>query len=260
MKKFAVIILILAFILGIGITVSGCKDDQGKKQETKQEVKEETKEETKAEAKEETKEEAKTEDKEETKEETKTEAKEETKEETKPEVKQEDANKESERGDKMAANIYAIIKTDKGDMKLELFPDVAPNTVLNFVTLINKGYYNGLNFHRVVPGFVIQGGCPKGDGTGSPGYLIPAEFNKRKHLKGTLAMARAQDPDSAGSQFYICLEAQPFLDNQYTVFGQLVEGKDVPEKIRQGDKIISITIEGELPASLKGKELKKSKM
>lgn len=210
MKKFAVIILLLAFVLGIGITVSGCKDEQGKKEETKQEA------------------------------------------------KQEDPNKESERGDEMAANIYAVIKTDKGDMKLELFPDVAPNTVLNFVTLANKGFYNGLNFHRVVPGFVIQGGCPNGNGMGGPGYQIPAEFNKRKHLKGTLAMARSQSPDSAGSQFYICLDPQPGLDGQYTVFGQLVEGKEVPEKIKVGDKITSITIEGELPASLKGKEVKKS--
>ena len=248
MKKFVSIFLILAFVLVLGIAVSGCKDEQGKKEETKQAIKDESKDESKGAVKDESKDAVKED------------SKEDSKEETKEEAKKEDTKKESERGDEMAENIYAIIKTDKGDMKLELFPDVAPNTVLNFVTLINKGYYNGLNFHRVVPGFVIQGGCPKGDGTGSPGYMIPAEFNKKKHLKGTLAMARAQDPDSAGSQFYICLDAQPFLDNQYTVFGQLVEGKDVPEKIKQGDKIKSITIEGELPASLKGKEVKKSNL
>ncbi len=242
MKKFAVIILILAFLMGIGLVLSGCKDDQGKKEETRTEAKAETGMEAKEDTKTETKEDTKTEDKAAPKEDT----------------KQGDANKENERGDEMAANIYAIIKTDKGDMKLELFPDVAPNTVLNFVTLAGKGYYDGLNFHRVVPGFVIQGGCPNGNGMGGPGYSIPAEFNKRKHLKGTLAMARSQNPDSAGSQFYICLDPQPGLDGQYTVFGQLVEGKEVPEKIVVGDKIKSITIEGELPASLKGKEIKKS--
>jgi peptidylprolyl isomerase/peptidyl-prolyl cis-trans isomerase B (cyclophilin B) len=98
-----------------------------------------------------------------------------------------------------------------------------------------------------VPGFVIQGGCPKGDGTGGPGYTLPAEFNKRKHLKGTLAMARTMDPNSAGSQFYICLDAIPHLDNQYTVFGQIVKGHEIPEKIRQGDKMKIEIISGEIP-------------
>ncbi len=140
------------------------------------------------------------------------------------------------------------ISTDKGDMLLELFPDSAPKHVASMCDLIKKGYYNGLNFHRVVPGFVIQGGCPKGDGTGGPGYTLPAEFNKRKHLKGTLAMARTMDPNSAGSQFYICLDAIPHLDNQYTVFGQIVKGHEVPEKIRQGDKMKIEIISGEIPA------------
>lgn len=129
------------------------------------------------------------------------------------------------------------ISTERGDMILELFPDSAPNHVSSMLSLIKKGFYDGLKFHRVVPGFVIQGGDPKGDGTGGPGYKIKAEFNSRKHLKGTLAMARSMDPDSAGSQFYICLDAQPFLDGQYTVFGQLRSGHDVPEKVRQGDKM-----------------------
>ena len=94
-----------------------------------------------------------------------------------------------------------------------------------------------LTFHRVVPGFVIQGGCPKGDGTGGPGYTIPAEFNSRKHEKGSLSMARTMDPNSAGSQFFICLDRTPHLDNQYTNYGQVVKGHDIPEKIRMGDKM-----------------------
>ncbi|MDN5279732.1 MAG: hypothetical protein PWR01_3697 [Clostridiales bacterium] len=137
------------------------------------------------------------------------------------------------------------ITTDKGDMYLEMFPDVAPKHVESMLKLIKDGYYNGLTFHRVVPGFVIQGGCPKGNGTGGPGYTLPAEFNNRKHLKGTLAMARTSDPNSAGSQFYICLDAIPHLDNQYTVFGQIVKGHEVPEKVKQGDKMqIEIIQEG----------------
>jgi peptidylprolyl isomerase/peptidyl-prolyl cis-trans isomerase B (cyclophilin B) len=136
-----------------------------------------------------------------------------------------------------ATNPLIKIATDKGDMLFELFPDSAPKHVESLLKLTKDGFYEGLTFHRVVPGFVIQGGCPKGTGTGGPGYTLPAEFNKRKHLKGTLAMARASDPNSAGSQFYICLDAIPHLDNQYTVFGQIVKGDDVPEKIKQGDKM-----------------------
>ena len=154
--------------------------------------------------------------------------------------------------------LYAIIKTEKGNMKAELYPDVAPNTVLNFVTLAKKGFYDGLTFHRVIPNFVIQGGCPLGTGTGGPGYTIPAEFNKRKHLLGTLAMARSNNPDSAGSQFYICLAPQPSLDNNYTVFGQVIEGVSTAQNIVKGDKIETIEIQGELPADLKDKEIKKS--
>ena len=136
------------------------------------------------------------------------------------------------------------ISTECGDMILELFPDSAPKHVESMLNLIEKGFYNGLKFHRVVPGFVIQGGDPKGDGTGGPGYRIKAEFNNRKHLKGTLAMARAMDPDSAGSQFYICLDAIPYLDGQYTVFGQLRSGHDVPEKVRQGNKMTITILQG----------------
>lgn len=142
------------------------------------------------------------------------------------------------------------IATDKGNMVLELFPDVAPKHVESMLTLTKKGYYKGLTFHRVVPGFVIQGGCPLGTGTGGPGYTLPAEFNARKHLKGTLAMARTMDPNSAGSQFYICLDAIPHLDNQYTVFGQVVKGHEVPENIKQGDKMdITILQDMTAPAS-----------
>jgi len=134
-------------------------------------------------------------------------------------------------------NPVVKLTTDAGEMLLELFPGDAPKHVEGMLTLIEKGYYNGLTFHRVVRDFVIQGGCPKGDGTGGPGYTLPAEFNKRPHEKGTLAMARTSDPNSAGSQFYICLDRIPHLDNQYTVFGKVVKGDEVPEKVKQGDKM-----------------------
>ena len=118
-----------------------------------------------------------------------------------------------------------LITLENGnEIRLELFPQDAPKTVENFVTLAKKGFYNGLTFHRVVPGFVVQGGCPKGNGTGGPGYTVPAEFNKNKHVRGSLAMARSQDPDSAGSQFYFTYGAQPHLDNNYTVFGKVTSG------------------------------------
>jgi len=137
------------------------------------------------------------------------------------------------------------LTTDVGEIWVELFPDSAPKHVESLLTLAKKGFYNGLAFHRVVPGFVIQGGCPKGDGTGGPGYTLPAEFNKRRHEKGTLAMARTMDPNSAGSQFYICLDAIPHLDGQYTVFGKVVKGNDLPEKVKQGDKMKIDIIQGE---------------
>jgi peptidyl-prolyl cis-trans isomerase B (cyclophilin B) len=125
----------------------------------------------------------------------------------------------------------AVVKTGYGDITLEFFPEDAPEHVRNFIELAQKEFYNGLTFHRIVPGFVIQGGCPKGDGTGGPGYHVSAEFNSRKHMPGTLAMARAQDPDSAGSQFYICLSELPQLDGQYTVFGQVIDGMNVVQRI-----------------------------
>ena len=110
-----------------------------------------------------------------------------------------------------------------GTIVLELFPDDAPKTVENFVKLSNDGYYDGLTFHRVIPDFMIQGGCPQGTGTGGPGYTIPAEFNRTSHEPGVLSMARTSDPNSAGSQFFICLEKVPHLDRQYTAFGRTAD-------------------------------------
>jgi cyclophilin family peptidyl-prolyl cis-trans isomerase/predicted GIY-YIG superfamily endonuclease len=135
------------------------------------------------------------------------------------------------------------ISTDKGDIVLELFPDDAPIHTAAFLKLVKDGFYDGLAFHRVEPGFVIQGGDPDGNGTGGPGYRLPAEFNSRSHLRGTLAMARTSDPDSAGSQFYICLADTRFLDGQYTVFGQTVDGIETIDKIKKGDKMNTLTVE-----------------
>ena len=138
----------------------------------------------------------------------------------------------------------AVITLDNGNtIKIEFFPQDAPKTVENFVTLAKKGFYNGLTFHRVVPDFVVQGGCPKGDGTGGPGYQIKAEFNKQKHVRGAVAMARSQHPDSAGSQFYITYGATPHLDGNYTVFGKVVSGMEHVDRIKQGDKMKTVTIE-----------------
>jgi peptidyl-prolyl cis-trans isomerase B (cyclophilin B) len=137
----------------------------------------------------------------------------------------------------------AVITLDSGaEIRLEFFPEDAPKTVENFVTLTKKGYYNGLTFHRVVPGFVVQGGDPKGNGTGGPGYTIKAEFNKRKHERGSLAMARSQHPDSAGSQFYITYGPQPHLDGNYTVFGRVTSGMEHVDRIKQGDRMTSVVI------------------
>jgi peptidyl-prolyl cis-trans isomerase B (cyclophilin B) len=136
-----------------------------------------------------------------------------------------------------------VITLDNGnEIRVEFFPDDAPKTVENFVTLAKKGFYNGLTFHRVVADFVVQGGCPQGTGTGGPGYTIPAEFNRNKHVRGSLAMARSQHPDSAGSQFYFTYGAQPHLDNNYTVFGKVTSGMEHVDRIRQGDKMKSVSI------------------
>lgn len=138
---------------------------------------------------------------------------------------------------------YATIETDKGTIKAELYVKQAPITTKNFIDLANSGFYNGLTFHRIEPGFVIQGGDPKGDGTGGSGKTIPLEINSElKHVKGALAMARTQDPNSATSQFYITLAETPFLDGQYAVFGKVVQGMDVVGKIQVGDKMNKVTI------------------
>lgn len=140
----------------------------------------------------------------------------------------------------MAKNpIVTITMADGGVMKAELYPEIAPNTVNNFVSLIKKGFYDGLTFHRVIATFMIQGGDPDGNGTGGPGYHIPGEFaangfeNNLKHTRGVLSMARSGHPDSAGSQFFIMHKNAPHLDGQYAAFGKLIEGEDVLDKIAE---------------------------
>lgn len=125
------------------------------------------------------------------------------------------------------------IETDLGEFTVELWDDVAPNHAANFLKLADSGFYNGLAFHRIIPNFVIQGGCPNGDGTGGPGWKVKAEFNDRKHEKGVLSMARSSHPDSAGSQFFVCLgrEHCQHLDGQYTAFGKVIDGIGAVEKI-----------------------------
>src|SRR4051812_34500446 len=142
-------------------------------------------------------------------------------------------------GGAVSTNEVAIIKTSAGEMTVEFWADVAPKTVENFKTLAKKGFYDGTAFHRIVKGFMIQGGDPLSKdpkmedrwGTGDPGYKIKAEFNDKKHEKGVISMARSQSPDSAGSQFFICLDAAPFLDHKYTAFGKVTKGLDVLENI-----------------------------
>jgi len=139
---------------------------------------------------------------------------------------------------KKMAETKAIIETKFGNIELKFFPDVAPNHVNNFIELAKKGFYDGTIFHRVIPGFMIQGGDPNSKspdkashGTGGPGYTVKAEFSGKPHKRGTLSMARAADPNSAGSQFFICVADAAFLDRQYTVFGEVVSGMEVADKI-----------------------------
>ena len=137
----------------------------------------------------------------------------------------------------------AVIALDQGgEIRIEFFPADAPRTVENFAALARKGFYDGLTFHRVVPDFVVQGGCPKGNGTGGPGHTVKAEFNAQKHLRGSVAMARSPDPDSAGSQVYITYGPTPHLDGNYTVFGRVVAGMEHVDRITQGDRMRSVTI------------------
>ena len=137
----------------------------------------------------------------------------------------------------------AIMETEKGTIELELFPEDAPGTVENFEKLIKEGFYDGLTFHRVIPDFVIQGGCPVGNGTGGPGYTIKCETegNPNKPGTGALSMAHA-GKDTGGSQFFITHSPQPHLDGVHTVFGQVIKGMDVVNAIKQGDKMVKVTI------------------
>ncbi len=137
-------------------------------------------------------------------------------------------------------NPIVTVKTNAGTMKIELYPQVAPNTVNNFISLVNKGFYNGTIFHRVIPGFMIQGGDPEGTGMGGPGYSIKGEFsanrfsNDLKHSKGVISMARSMSPNSAGSQFFIMVNDAPHLDGQYAAFGKVIEG------IEEADRIVAV--------------------
>ncbi len=129
------------------------------------------------------------------------------------------------------AKMTAVIETNFGTIKFKFFPEQAPNHARNFIKLARMGFYNNLIFHRVIKGFMIQGGDPNGNGSGGPGWTVNAEFSDLPHLKGTVSMARTQDPNSAGSQFFICLDRQEFLDGKYTAFGQVTEGQEVVDKI-----------------------------
>ena len=140
----------------------------------------------------------------------------------------------------MAQNPIVTITMENGDvMKAELYPSIAPNSVNNFISLVKKGFYDGLIFHRVIEGFMIQGGCPNGTGMGGPGYTIPGEFaqngfaNDLKHTPGVLSMARAMHPDSAGSQFFLMHKASPHLDGAYAAFGKVTEGLEIVNKIAE---------------------------
>ena len=142
----------------------------------------------------------------------------------------------------MSANPQVTITMENDDkIALELYPEIAPNTVKNFLSLVNKGYYNGLCFHRVIYGFMIQGGCPEGTGMGGPGYTIKGEFsgngfeNNLNHTEGVISMARAMNPDSAGSQFFIMHKNAPHLDGSYAAFGKVIEGMDVVNAIAECD-------------------------
>ena len=151
---------------------------------------------------------------------------------------------------------------DGGVMRGELYPEIAPETVANFEKLVNDGFYDGLTFHRVIPGFMIQGGCPKGNGTGGPGWTIKVEFtnngfeNNLKHTKGVMSMARTMFPDSAGSQFFIMVHDAPFLDGDYAAFGKIIEGQEVADAIvmaprdmndkpKKAQRMAKVTIEEE---------------
>ena len=143
----------------------------------------------------------------------------------------------------IAKKPIAVMKTTLGTIEFEFFPEKAPKHVENFISLAKKGFYDKTTFHRVIPGFMIQGGCPNTKpgatgypGTGGPGYAVKAEFNDTKHVRGILSMARAADPDSAGSQFFIMVADAPHLDGQYSAFGRVIKGMDVVDKIVKSDR------------------------
>jgi len=150
-------------------------------------------------------------------------------------------------------SLTAIFDTARGTIRVELAADKAPLTVANFVNLAKRGFYDGLNFHRVIPDFMIQGGCPEGSGRGGPGYRFEDETgNGLRHERGVLSMANA-GPNTNGSQFFITHVATPWLDGKHTVFGKVVEGLDVVDAVRQGDQIKSVKIEGDADAVLAAK-------
>ena len=147
-------------------------------------------------------------------------------------------------------SLFALFETDRGPIKIELYPDKAPLTVANFVNLAKRGFYDGLGFHRVIPDFMIQGGCPEGSGRGGPGYKFEDETgNGVAHERGVLSMANA-GPNTNGSQFFITHIATPWLDGKHTVFGKVVEGLEAVDKAQQGDHIRSVRIEGDADAAL----------
>ena len=147
-------------------------------------------------------------------------------------------------------SLFALFETDRGPIKIELYPDKAPLTVANFVNLAKRGFYDGLGFHRVIPDFMIQGGCPEGSGRGGPGYKFEDETgNGVAHERGVLSMANA-GPNTNGSQFFITHIATPWLDGKHTVFGTVVEGLEAVDKVQQGDHIRSVRIEGDADAVL----------
>jgi peptidyl-prolyl cis-trans isomerase B (cyclophilin B) len=150
-------------------------------------------------------------------------------------------------------SLYATFDTDRGPIKVELYPDKAPLTVANFVNLARRGFYDGLNFHRVIADFMIQGGCPEGSGRGGPGYRFEDEANNGiGHERGVLSMANA-GPNTNGSQFFITHVATPWLDGKHTVFGKVVEGLEAVDKVEQGDHIRKVSIEGDADAVLAAK-------
>jgi peptidyl-prolyl cis-trans isomerase B (cyclophilin B) len=150
-------------------------------------------------------------------------------------------------------SLFATFDTSRGVVRAELFPEKAPLTVANFVNLAKRGFYDGLKFHRVIPDFMVQGGCPQGTGTGGPGYKFEDETtNGVRHERGVLSMANA-GPNTNGSQFFITHVATPWLDGKHTVFGKVVEGMDVVDKVAQGDVIQSVKIEGDADAVLAAK-------